>query len=388
MVSKDKEAAQKRLELLASLNRTSRTFAETMRLVVEENRRFAGERERLLKREREARTEAEVARKQLYEVLESIGDAFFALDQRWRFTYVNDRAVRLAGRPREELLGKSAVEAFPELLGDAASAELVRTKEKGTAAQFEHYSPRLDRWLHYRVYPSPTGFSVYITDITERKKAEKDRERLLTRESVARAEAAERRRISRELHDRVAHSMGVVHQSLQLYKALLARDPSQAEAKLTLAQEMAKAALDSTRNLAMELRNQVTEGELEGLLSNLFETSVPPDVEAKLSVEGDESSVPSYVREQLFLILREAVRNAVSHSGCDRLSVHLDIIPEKVIGTVEEDGCGFDPEEPANGAGLKSMKERAALLRGTCSVRSEPNVGTRVQISIPLTQER
>ncbi len=182
--------------------------------------------------------------------------------------------------------------------------------------------------------------------------------------------------------------MGVVYQSLQLYKALLARDPSQAEAKLTLAQEMAKAALDSTRNLATELRNQIAEGELEGVLSSLLENSVPPDIETELSVEGDESCLSSHVREQLVLILREAVRNAVSHSGCDLLSVRLDIIPEKVTGIVEDDGCGFDIEKSAQGTGVKSMKERATLLGGTCSLGSEPNGGTRVQVSVPFTQER
>ena len=71
----DRKVTQKPLELLSSLNRTSRTLAETMRTAVDE-------REQLLNRERAARAEAEAARERLHEVLESIGDAFFALDRR------------------------------------------------------------------------------------------------------------------------------------------------------------------------------------------------------------------------------------------------------------------------------------------------------------------
>jgi PAS domain S-box-containing protein len=135
--------------------------------------RLKKERDELIARERAARTEAEEARERMREILESIGDAFFALDRQWRLTYVNDRVVSLTGRSRDELLGKSVLEAFPELAEGMASAELIRVEEKGSATQFEHHSSRLDRWLSYRVYPSPAGLSVYTTDITGQKKAEK-----------------------------------------------------------------------------------------------------------------------------------------------------------------------------------------------------------------------
>jgi signal transduction histidine kinase len=184
--------------------------------------------------------------------------------------------------------------------------------------------------------------------------------------------------------------MGVVHQSLQLYEALLPRDPSQAEAKLALASEMAKKALDSTRNLAMALRDPITGSSLKDALLGFLESIVPPEIETDLSVEGDETSVPVHVREQLFLILREALRNTVLHSDCRRISVRLDIIPEKVTGIVEDDGEGFSTEDPtwAPGTGLESMKERAALVGGVCSVQSELNEGTCIHVSIPLTQDR
>src|SRR3712207_164577 len=68
----------------------------------------------------------------------------------------------------------------------------------------------------------------FIIDVTGRKEAEDERELLIAHELTARAQAEERRRLSRELHDRVAHDIALVHQSLELHEALKTRDPERA----------------------------------------------------------------------------------------------------------------------------------------------------------------
>jgi signal transduction histidine kinase len=199
------------------------------------------------------------------------------------------------------------------------------------------------------------------------------------------AEAAERERISRELHDRVAHSMGVAHQSLQLYEALEEKDPVRAHGKLHTAQEMTKTALEQTRNLSMELRRSETENGLVAALQDLLEVAVPDDISAELSASGAESRLSDHQRGQLYLILREAVRNAVRHSGCSSLTVRLDITSEEVSAYVEDDGCGFEGNGESRGdLGLRSIRERTALLEGKAEVYSAPQGGVGVQIRIPL----
>jgi len=87
-------------------------------------------------------------------------------------------------------------------------------------------------------------------NVTGRKRAAEKRDRLLARAWDARAWDEERKRISRELHDRVvAHAMVVVHQSLELYEALKRGDPEAAGAKLCLARETTKQAMNLTRAL-------------------------------------------------------------------------------------------------------------------------------------------
>jgi signal transduction histidine kinase len=202
----------------------------------------------------------------------------------------------------------------------------------------------------------------------------------------------ERQRISRELHDRVAHSMGVAHQSLQLYEAFLKKNPSSAAAKLDLAKETTRAALESTRNLSMELRRSEAEEGVVAALEDLVEAAVPPGMSAELRAEGDESHLPPYVRSQIFSILREGVRNAIRHSGADHLLVELSLTSEAATGSVEDDGRGLtesaehgaDGGNGAAGGGLRSMKERAALLGGQLRLLSPPGGGTRIEVTVPL----
>jgi PAS domain S-box-containing protein len=257
--------------------------------------------------------------------------------------------------------------------------------------EFRITAPDGVRWIHLkgRVHTNEAGEATRVhgimLGITEVKQAEQENERLRSLEARVHVEAAERDRISRELHDRVAHSMGVAYQNLQLYEALAEKDPERAHNKLHTAKEMSKLALEQTRNLSMELRRSETENGLVPALQDLLEVAVPDDISANLSASGAESLLPDHQRGQLYVILREAVRNAVRHSGCRHLTVGVDITPEEVSGYVEDDGRGFGRNgDGENGLGLRSIKERAALLHGTARVYSSPQGGAGVRVLLPL----
>ncbi len=137
------------------------------------------------------------------------------------------------------------------------------------------------------------------------------------------------------------------------------------------------------------LRRSEIEGGLARSLSGLLETTAPPDVRYEVSVEGDEAAVPPHVANQVFLILREAIRNAVAHSDCKRVAVGIEVAPSGLTGFVEDDGSGLKAGggKSNGGVGLRSMKERAALLGGAVRVSSRPDAGTKVEVSVPLTEE-
>ena len=107
------------------------------------------------------RSEAEI-----FDILESITDAFFVLDREWRIAYVNLQAALLLNRTREDLIGEKLwddLTLYPQ--PQKAMAE-------GETARFERYYPPLKKWLSVRAYPSESGLSVYLQDVTERKRAE------------------------------------------------------------------------------------------------------------------------------------------------------------------------------------------------------------------------
>jgi PAS domain S-box-containing protein len=104
--------------------------------------------------------------------LESITDGFVSFDKEWRYTYVNDTALRLLLKSREELLGRTPWEVFPESPRLKFYTECTRSCDENTPAHFEEFYPEpLNRWFECHCYPEPDGLSVYFRDVTEHKAA-------------------------------------------------------------------------------------------------------------------------------------------------------------------------------------------------------------------------
>ena len=118
-------------------------------------------------------------------------------------------------------------------------------------------------------------------------------------------------------------------------------------------------------------------------------------MDADFSAAGDEAALPPVVKEQAYLVMREAVRNAVVHSGCQRIGVSVEVDGGELRGRVVDDGEGFEPGggsiegredggESAAGGGLRSMRERTEMLGGRLEVSSDPGRGTSVELRVSL----
>ena len=103
-------------------------------------------------------------------ILESISDAFFALDRDCRFTYLNPHAEDLLERRSEGLLGKVIWDEFPAASGSNFQVQYEKVLLTGESARFEEYFEPLGRWFHITAFPMPQGVSVYFKDITEERK--------------------------------------------------------------------------------------------------------------------------------------------------------------------------------------------------------------------------
>ncbi|WP_331235316.1 PAS domain-containing protein [Natronorarus salvus] len=110
---------------------------------------------------------------ELAEVFSRVSDAVYAVDEEWLFTYCNERAEELFGRSREELLGRSLWENLPENRDSPAEEAFTRAMESQEPASFEWRHGSRDRWFEVSAYPGETGLSVYVADVTERKRFER-----------------------------------------------------------------------------------------------------------------------------------------------------------------------------------------------------------------------
>jgi PAS domain S-box-containing protein len=106
-------------------------------------------------------------------ILESITDLYFQLDREWRFTDINRQTVTRFGKTREELLGQSIWEVFPRAVDSELYPQFQEALGTMVPVHFELISEIVPGvWYEAHVYPSKTGLSVYLRDITERKSAE------------------------------------------------------------------------------------------------------------------------------------------------------------------------------------------------------------------------
>ncbi|MEV4636619.1 histidine kinase [Actinoplanes sp. NPDC049548] len=201
------------------------------------------------------------------------------------------------------------------------------------------------------------------------------------------AHLAERRRIALELHDRVGCGISVASRNLELYEMLRERDPVRADAKAEQAQSALRDTLENVRRLTADMRVQAQLEGLEKSLQSYLDVMSPGDVAVRLVVNGDEGWAPAEVLEQLFLVVREALRNVFAHAEARTVAVRVDVAPHMACAAVEDDGTGIPADCPQS-AGLASMRERVHLLGGTLSISSVSGIGTSVEISVPLSGAR
>ena len=204
---------------------------------------------------------------------------------------------------------------------------------------------------------------------------------------------SERNRLALELHDVVSQKLFSLNLSADAAATLLDRDAAASRAQLERVRELAREALAELRSLILGLRpaDLETDG-LEGALRK--EVEMLARVHGiELELEADcpgrptgEADVDGERELEVLRIAAEALHNAVRHAGAHRVTVRLDGRGDTLAVDVQDDGIGFDPEDPelrSRHLGLTSMEERARELGGTLQLSSASGRGTRVHLEVP-----
>lgn len=213
-------------------------------------------------------------------------------------------------------------------------------------------------------------------------------------ERVDQAQIDERHRIARDLHDRLGEGMSVALRQLELHELTSNTDPLTSSPRAAMAKEAISEAMRRLRVVTSDLRQESVRS-LEKALIQYIDAAVcdvAADADVRLRVSGDETWASPTIIDQTFLIIREAIRNALKHGIPRMVLVGVALAPHQLRAWVEDDGCGFVPGPRADpvsvGGGLTSMGERAALIGGRLTISSVPGQGTHVELLVPLPGHR
>ncbi|GAA2134495.1 sensor histidine kinase [Actinomadura napierensis] len=209
----------------------------------------------------------------------------------------------------------------------------------------------------------------------------------LREQATARAVSAERLRIARELHDMVAHSIGIIAIQAGVGGRVIDTQPGEARSALDAIEATSRDTLSGLRRMLTALRKDdpgaAPLGPAPGLddLGRLAAAAKDAGLEVDIRRTGEPRPLPPDVDLSAYRIVQEAVTNVVRHAGTERCRVTIDHRDEELAIEIDDDGRGG---MIGTGYGIVGMRERVALLRGEFTAGPRPGGGFRVAARIPV----
>ncbi|MDH6709900.1 signal transduction histidine kinase [Kitasatospora sp. MAA19] len=222
----------------------------------------------------------------------------------------------------------------------------------------------------------------------------------LHEQTAARAVMAERLRIARELHDSVAHSIGIITVLSGAAARVVETKPEQTRQALTGIETTSRETLLGLQRMLGALRRAEPDDAMPGAaplapagsladIPRLAERTADAGVRVHVTWQGEQRPLPPEIELSAFRIVQESVTNVVRHSGARTCRVAVGYEPTGVTIEVVDDGPGGPgrPRPPAaaggSGFGLLGMRERVSLLSGQFSAGRRPEGGFRVTARLP-----
>ncbi len=202
----------------------------------------------------------------------------------------------------------------------------------------------------------------------------------------------ERRRIARELHDRLLQVLGSLTMRLEACRRHLIDSPKELGRELELMEETGRNSMAEIRQFlaGKDTRRWVPGTLVEKLREEMVFLRDGLNLNVVLETHPDDLNLSSAVEEEVFYVLREGLMNVARHSHASRAAISLTVTDGGIQGSVHDDGVGFDSGHmvsSGSGYGLTTMKERIETLGGQIAIESSPGTGTRISFKIPPIPE-
>jgi PAS domain S-box-containing protein len=352
------------------------------------------ERERAIRRRLDTATAArEAAEVRVRRLADSAFAGVLQVNGDLNVVLANEAFSRVLGRAPGELVGRPARVLFDDESWNAGRGlmrALLGMRAVQTDVRFRHADGHevvlfgTMRGERDRASGEVIVTSVFV-DVTGQRRSEQLQRELQDR--VARAEHDERRRLGRALHDGPIQELAAVDLRLGTMRRASARTSPEVSEELREIESVVEHVIGHLRGALADLvPGDVTSGRLGPVLQDF---AVRLDHEERLSVHLADADQPitGPIAEVLYSIGREAITNAVRHSGAANLWIRLARTDGgSAVIEIADDGVGFrrDSHQDPMHLGLLSMRERAIEVGGSCAVTSQPAGGTSVVVRVPV----
>ena len=199
----------------------------------------------------------------------------------------------------------------------------------------------------------------------------------------------ERHRIAVNLHDSLGHSLLVIKNH-----ALLATQSPQGfetQSRMSQISTITTQAIEEVRRIAQGLRPSQLDrlGLAEAIRASVNRASGDSPISFATRIENIDGLLDKDAEIHVFRIVQEAVTNVVKHSSATEAAVVVKKMENTISLSVRDNGCGFDPAQPATppqnlGYGLAGLAQRVKILKGSLNLESQMNAGTRLTVEIPF----
>ncbi len=195
----------------------------------------------------------------------------------------------------------------------------------------------------------------------------------------------ERNRIAREIHDSVGHSLTAQSIQLENVAMLLPDNRERATHHLQKARQLGKEALQHVRQSVATLRQHPLQGKsLAAAIKQLLdEFQRNTQIQIEIQIELASTLTPE-TATALYRVVQEALTNISKHGHATQICLNLTEDNQYLSLRLDDNGCGFDPNENTTGFGLQGMRERMEALGGQFFLHSQPGQGCQIQAKIPL----
>lgn len=204
----------------------------------------------------------------------------------------------------------------------------------------------------------------------------------------------ERRRLARDLHDSLGHTLTRVILSLEVGRRQVRTDPDAAAECVGQQADALRAAMEEMRQIVATLRTDTASLNLQSVVRSMA-AQLAETGELEVEVVAPDTPLPLSAHRQYHLsrVVQEALTNCLRHSGAHHARVQVEVLENpvqgrRVVTVVQDAGKGFEPQAlNGGGHGLKGMQERLAPYGGQVSIEAAPGQGTRVTAEVPADLE-